>query len=386
MSGLQTILNKYSPDPYPISTKYLSFYRILFCSAFIWFVGLPTYTWLGSVSEYLYRPPEVSLALLYNGFPSTVFLGVLTVVNIVLFVMMFFGIWCKWSSVLFSFTTILGHTYWYSLGHIDHFVLWMITPALLGLAGWGDYFSIQKQPDPGFDTKSRDENTSIYIQLLALFIGFSMFTSGLQKIGGEWWHWSYEGARYNFVSKAFEFDTRGPLVDEVLHIKSSLIWKAMDYGTLIMEIGFLFAVWKRKVFNYFVVVGLIFHIMVLLLFNIRFFANVIVYLVFIDWKAVDKSLGLSKLLTNRLLYKKFMTAVYSVSSLLFLYWIWGLFNTPNELRNKSIFEIVLEKFTSLEKPYESSVDLMFIWAGGILVYLTYLHFGQRNNKKGELAG
>ena len=365
LSGLTSLINRFYPDSYAIDVKYLSIYRVIFCLAFMLFVGLPSYTWIGGISKYFYRPPGFSLAFFYDSFPSLSFLNGLTAVNIILFVMMFFGLWCKWSSVLFSLTSIIGHTYWYSFGHVDHYLLWMITPALLGLSGWGAPRQLEQN--------NTDRDNSFYIQLLALAIGFSMFTSGMQKIGGGWLYWSKEGTHYNLVNKAFEFDTKGVMVDYALLIKGSLIWKLMDYGTVIMEIGFLISVWRRKVFNYFLAVALIFHILVLLLFNIRFFSNIIVYLVFIDWRSVDEHIGFSRLLAAPALYRRLKIALSLFASALFLYWGYCVFALPGRINNSGLFEILFTRWTSIHNPYEASLNLLFAVAGVIMVYLSYIH-------------
>ncbi|RYZ95223.1 MAG: hypothetical protein EOP47_26260 [Sphingobacteriaceae bacterium] len=381
-SGLQQLLSKCTPDSYTVSKKYLSYYRILFCLAFIFFVGLPSYSWIGDITQYLYRPPGYSLALFSNGFPSYLFLKFVTGINMLFFILMFFGVWCKWSSILFSVTTIIGHTFWYSFGQVDHYLLWMITPAFLGMAGWGQYFSLIKNPEAEITNSEKDN--SIYIQLLALCIGFSMFTSGLQKIAGDWWMWDYEGTHYNFLSKAFEFDTRGPLADLALaFIDSKLIWKAMDYITLVMEVGFLLSVWRRKMFSYFIAAAFVFHVMVVLLFNIRFFSNIIVYAIFIDWASVDSKLGLSKLLTKNALYSKVKIVLYSVSSIVFVYWAWCFFQPSNPLRSNSIVQVLFKNFTAIENTYEASLNLLFIVATLAMLYLTWLYTKPliSNNKK-----
>ncbi|MEO6328859.1 MAG: hypothetical protein ABIO55_08000 [Ginsengibacter sp.] len=361
---------------YYFNPKILGLFRVIYCINVMIFVGLPCFNWLGSNLNYFFSPPLVSLSYLTGGFPNRTFFVLLTLTNVILFTLMFLGIWCKWTSLLFTLVSIIGHTFWYSFGKIDHTLLWIITPAFLGLAGWGSFFTVNKR-----EGKTVDPDTSeLIMSLLALSIALSMFTSGVQKIQGGWWKWGSEAVRYNFIENYILNDKRRLLADFFFSIKSHLVWKFFDYSTLVLEIGFLFSAVNRRSFQFFLFCGVVFHIIVLLMFNIRFYSNLLVYLLFIDWPSIARTF---KITYNTLSQKRYTKALYVFFFLgitLNVYWIYSIIFKEPVFFLPGIIDIIVGS-TKIQVPSDFSLQLLFCLATIIVVFSLVLYLKNRSSKR-----
>ncbi len=64
------------------------------------------------------------------------------------------------------------------------------------------------------------------------------------------------------------------------------LWELMDWGTVLLEIGFLPAAFAPSLFRMFISLMVLFHLGTVLLFNITFVQNLIVYAAFLNWDRV----------------------------------------------------------------------------------------------------
>ncbi|WP_128546314.1 hypothetical protein [Larkinella soli] len=373
-------------DSYFIRPVYLSAYRLLYGLIVVTFIGLPAFTWLGQGLTYFFAPPPYSLARLFSGFPGTGFFQVLTVLNLVFFFLMILGVWCRWTSVLFSVTSMLGHTFWYSFGKIDHLLLWIIAPIFLSVAGWGDYFTL-----PELFRKRRNEpvetapgRASLAVCLFALTIAFSMATAGIQKVQGGWLNWQSEAARFWLVRNYFSHDRTEFFAGYFLSLDQHLFWKIMDFSTVIMEVGFLISTVHRRYFNYFVSAAVLFHFFVLLLFNIPFYSNLIVYALFIDWNALNRQIGIDKLVVKTHLYRTFLSAIGAFCGILFLYWLYFAFAHSNQFQLPGLIETGL-RILGFPNSYDLSLYSLFFGSVAVLGW-SGLAFLTDRKTKGEDAG
>ncbi|MEP6582918.1 MAG: hypothetical protein ABJA90_01575 [Ginsengibacter sp.] len=279
------ILDRISFSSYFISPKNLSVYRIIYCLLILTFSGLRSYAWIGNDFDYLFDPPKISIANIFNDFPGNNFFIVLTILNVILFFLMFCGLWTKYTSILFSLTCILGANFIYSFGKIDHNILVLITPLIGGLAGWGNYYSIDERRNRSKIelTPRNREYISFLIAVFALFIGFSFFSAGIVKVYKGWWHINVQAIKYHLYLNYYYLGRDKYLAGYFLRFNSVAFWKFLDYFIIFFELGFLVSVFNRKVFQYFLVSAVVFHFIVLLIYNINFSGNLLVYLLFIDW-------------------------------------------------------------------------------------------------------
>ncbi|RVU00296.1 hypothetical protein EOD41_12490 [Mucilaginibacter limnophilus] len=352
---------------YHIAPQYLSLYRILYCVCVVVFVGLPSYTWLSSDLNFLFNPPQYSLAGLFNGFPSALFFKILTLLNLIFFAMMFLGMYCRVTSIAFAVTAILGHNYCYSFGKIDHLLMWLIAPIFLSLAGWGDYLAINRVKNKNGLT---DSDNSLYIIMLAAAIAFSMFTSGFQKFLGGWQNWEAEAVRFHLIKKYYSLGDLNVVADYLMTVKNHLVWKLFDYSALILEIGFLFSIMRRNWFQLFLAGGTVFHILVLLMFNIAFYSNIIVYLVFINWNAIFKLFNYD-FVANSAKRIKFILCLTAASICVVLYWVYLFFTAGEIMKFPNAIDILTGQ-QALQAPSKTSMYLLFLSSLIVLVFCLFV--------------
>ncbi|RYZ98981.1 MAG: hypothetical protein EOP47_17995 [Sphingobacteriaceae bacterium] len=363
---------------YRIAPQYLSLYRLLYCLCIMVFVGLPSYTWLSSDLNIFFNPPPYSIANIFNGFPPALFFKILTLLNIIFFGLMFLGIYCRWTSIAFAITAIIGHNYCYSFGKIDHLLIWLIAPIFLSLAGWGNHFTIGSSKDKQNTTVNQQDN-SIYIIMLAMTIAFSMFTSGVQKVLGGWQSWEAEAVRYHLIKKYYSLGSLDLLADYFMSIKNHLVWKFFDYSGLMLELGFIFSIMRRKWFQVFLVGGTIFHILVLLMFNIPFYSNIIVYLVFINWDDIFKRFNYN-FITKSINGIKIANYILVAGSCIILYWLYWFFTAGSIFIIPGVIDITDQKM--LQSTSKTAMRLLFLSSFIVLVFcVTIAAFNRFKTKR-----
>lgn len=371
---------KLLPDSFYIQPKHLSVYRIVYCSAIMLFVGLPSFYWLGNSIDYLFNPPSISLANLFDGFPGGLFFSALTLINLVAFFFMFWGMYCKGASVVYVVSSVIGHNFIYSFGKIEHGMLLLLTPLLLAFAGWGDYYSFDayRRSKPTQPVrKQRHETVSLLISLLAIAIGFSMFTAGLFKITGGWLSWSAEAVRGHMLNNYYALGRDKFLAGYLLQSDSHIFWKLMDYSTLVFEIGMLLSVIRRRLFDLFVVAAVIFHLFVYLTFNISFHANLIVFALFLDWSAIENKIKASTRASRIFIENKgrMLLVLFALSAITAVYWLIHL-QDASFMKFPSVVTWLLRNTTNIAHPESSSTSIVLVLAAVLLLYSMLIFAGR----------
>jgi hypothetical protein len=335
------------------------------------FTGLPSFSWLSNYFDYFFTPPELSIANIFDSFPNQTFFIVLSLINIISFFFIFWGLWTKYSSIIFTCTYILGSNFVFSFGKIDHGIFLYITPFILGLAGWGKFYSIdswrRQIQHSGEDSGFTDRKTFI-ISVLALLIGFSFFTAGIVKVYGGWWKWDVEAVRYHLYDHFYSWERVKYLAKFFIGIDNHLFWKLLDYLTLFFEVGFLASVVNRNILKYFLSAAVIFHCLVLLMFNITFAANLIVYLLFIDWEKFKHFSFINKL--DQHTYYNIRLITFLVSLLMMSYWLYRALIVHDASDYPSVISMIMNL---INKP-NISTTLIFLFSVPMLAYILFIHW------------
>lgn len=277
-------------NEYSISGTGLGIYRICYSSFFLLF-GVPTYSWISQNPDIFFSPPRYSISTLFSGFPPFEFFFFLDLLIVVLFVFLLFGYKTKVVSISITVLLILGNSFKYSFGKIDHDIISVLVPFLMSFSGWGATLSIDSHK---ISSSSNNYKVSgLPITLIAIVIGFGFFSAGLPKF----FSWvdfdlATQGVR-NWVIRGYYFLGRDDfLLPAFAKISDPLFWELLDYSAVSFEIGFIFSVFKRKYFRGFVCLAIAFHFSNLLILNIGFTNLLIVYLLFIDWGLVTDKINI----------------------------------------------------------------------------------------------
>ncbi len=298
-------LNKYDGwvfNSFPMTPEALGVYRIIYCLYVLLISGIPEWTWISEMPNDIYTPPPISIASFFSGFPGYYFLLSLTICLGLLYVVLLFGYKTKIVSILVSILYIVGNSFLYSRGKIDHTdLLLVLIPLIMAFSNWGARFSIDSICVSG----KKQETHSWPVTFIALIMGFAYFSAGLPKLLGGWLNPSTHAVKGILYSYYYSQGHQSYLAPFFITVQSDLFWELLDYLTVFYELSFLFVIFLPTVFRTYIYFALSFHLMVLLMLNITFTENMVAYLLFINWPLFLNFLSRIKL--NRFL-SQFATA------------------------------------------------------------------------------
>ena len=302
---------------YSISPTSLGLIRILYSCYMLLIIGVPDLGWISIYPDYFFQPPQYSIGGLFENFPPSAYFEISRILLVIFLCFLLFGFKTKLAGILISLLFILNFNFLYSFGKINHDTLYYsILPLIMSFSCWGAEFSILPKQEKQIN------NPSWPIALLALLYSFSLFSAGVPKLLSGYLDISYS-AVYTFVEHYYYGVGRNLfLISFFAKLDSAIFWEIIDYLTVIWEVGFLIAVFKRKIFRWFIITGIFFHLVTLLMLNISFVGNIPIYLLFLNWKVWESRLnkfylfkGFYKLLTMKVFIV--ITALFVLRFLLF---------------------------------------------------------------------
>jgi hypothetical protein len=253
----------------------LGVFRVLY-AGYILVGAVPVASWVSHVPQAFFRPPLGPAALLSSPPPAAVVLaGNLVLIGFAALLLV------GWRTVPASFGTgfslIVLKSWSYSFGKIDHDILLAVAPLVLGLSGWGNRYSLDARSGRAALPRPWP------LPLLALLVGFALFTAGWVKLTSGWTdpalNCTYGHLMHNFVVAGRDTWAARLLVG----MRSDAAWKAADWSVVLLEVLFLPAALNRRMFCAVLAAAAVFHFGVMLAFDIRFAANVIVYGAFVRY-------------------------------------------------------------------------------------------------------
>lgn len=259
----------------------MSIFRILF-STYLLVFKIPVFYWVGLNPDLFLDPPAYSIPSALGFFPHVSIFFCIDILIISLICCLLFGYKTTISSILISILLVIGYSFKYSFGKIDHSIIWVLTPLCLSFSGWQNYYSIDSKQS-FFPTKKTDNSTSLY--LLAMFIAIGFFSSGYAKFPS-WFDLdlSHHGSRAWVLSAKYFWGKNAPLLDLISRIDNPLIWEFFDYSVLLFECSFLIALINIRVFRIYIFSAALFHVFNTFTLYIIFNSQLLVYLVFTNWK------------------------------------------------------------------------------------------------------
>ncbi|MGB3780140.1 MAG: hypothetical protein WA960_17385 [Tunicatimonas sp.] len=279
-------LDHWIANEYRLPAGALGLFRIFYSGYILFVVGAPQFRWIARQPALFFDPPTYSLAKLIGFIPSFYFFLTIDLTIVGLLGLLLFGFRTRLTSLLLGFIMLLGFSFYYSFGKINHDTITMvITPLLMAFSGWGSYYSI--------DGARGQPNSSpeIYwpVITLTLIIGFGMFSAGLPKliehgsIRDGWLNMHTQAVKGYAIIHHHSDLASNFLAPVLLKYGEPFIWEFLDYVAVIFEIGFLFAAARKKWFQFFILITVFFHLMNGLLLSISFTNNIALYLLFVNW-------------------------------------------------------------------------------------------------------
>ncbi len=271
-------------DSFPLRAEVLALCRIFYAVYVLFFVAQRT-DWVAGFPQVFFRPP-LSFARLFTDFPPESFFHAVNVLSVVLLLMLLVGYQTRLASIAWTLLVLVFTTFSHSLGKIDHMILFTVTPLVLSFSNWGAAFSMD----------AHSGRTSRQVQawpltVLALLIGFTMFTSGWWKAISSWLDPGTQAIQSKLAHNFFAREQSDLLAPFFLSVEAAWFWELLDWLIVGFEFLFFLAVFSPRWFRVWVWLAVIFHLSVLLMLNIDFSIHMTVYLPFFPWNTFSKHLG-----------------------------------------------------------------------------------------------
>ncbi len=247
----------------------LSFYRF-FLAIFFLTLYVPRYLWISQFPDSFFRPPPGPTYFFFSGFPPHAFFVGLNLMLITALVYLLAGRRVTLATLVVVGGFLIGNSWAYSFGKIDHDILIVIAPLFLLLAGWNGIGPVRSWP----------------LALWAASVALAMFTAACQKATTGWLDPTTSATLGHSLRNAI-FEDRASIAWQLsVQTLPFAAWKAMDYGTVLFEASFPLVVFKRRAFLAACAVACLFHFGVMLVMKIVFITNVVAYASFVRWDIV----------------------------------------------------------------------------------------------------
>lgn len=267
---------------YHHDARSLSLFRILF-AAYSLFTGVvPGIFHLSNFPDTFYTPP-IGPGIFFHGFPSPTLIWLLYIGGYVAGVMMLLGMYTRFSSIAFALLTMMGYTFAFSLGKINHNTGFLVLPLVLAFSDWGAYYSwdavYRKLPQ-------NPERSAAALFSYAFALGWMFFTAGIAKVVGGWLNPATQATYGWFVNYYYAEHVRRLFAPLFIHVQLPIFWEIADWFTAGFEVVFVWAAFRKQRIKILCAVAILFHYMVLNTLNIVSAGFFICYLIFTDLYAI----------------------------------------------------------------------------------------------------
>ena len=278
-------------DAYSVSPEGLALYRISY-ALFVLLFFLPghaeyaSFSFVSSLPDLFFQPPPGPMQLV-PGVPPALFFEGVHFLLIVSLMAILFGFYTRTASVATTLLFLIGYGFSYSVGKVNHNMLFILLPAGMALSNWGAAYSLDAR-----SSRASRRVEAWPIALVVLVTGFAMFTAGLPKLLGGWLDPATQATQGRLVRQFFVHGRQDFLAPLALNLHAPVLWEMADIATVLFEMGFLVAVLHPFTTRLFAAGAILFHTGVLLTLNISFSFNFIVYAAVLPWPRISQLLPL----------------------------------------------------------------------------------------------
>jgi len=348
-------------EEFKISYSGLAVVRLLFASVSLLIIGYPNAIWLTEIPGFFYRPQLLNIShSLFPQIPSFWMLFLISWVPALLLVCILFGYKTRIAAITFGLLLIMQGALESSLGKIDHGIIHPLTAIIMSFSGWEKKLSI--------DSKKLSNTTFLpgfSIFMLAMIIGFAFFTAGAAKISGGWLDPNSLGVLHHLFGSINVWERQHFLASSILNIGSHYFWKLLDYCVILFECLFFFSIFRKKIFQYFIISAIVFHTMVLLILNITITSIFLAYAVFLPWQIILHELRTTIFFNKLQSYICFRNFLYSLGIVSCVYGGFILL-TPRDVL-LSLLNISLNPVSIDYRIFQTIIIYIFSWV--VLIWI-----------------
>jgi hypothetical protein len=276
--------NRWIFDSYEPSVRGMALFRI-FASLMILFFLMPEATYysdLASFPDDFFTPPPGPM-MLFESFPPAWFFYAIHLLLVISWVSILVGFKTRKASIAAALFMLILLGFIFSIGKINHQMLIILLPAIMAFSKWGNAYSIDAGSPDRHDTEIAN---GWPLTLLALFIGFMMFTAGFPKLLGGWLSGDTLAAKGHLLNQYFVRGRTELLSGFMVDMNLPIMWGMLDWATVFFEMGFLLAVLRAGWTRLFVCFAVLFHFSTMVTLNIAFLVNFPAYAAFLPWTKI----------------------------------------------------------------------------------------------------
>jgi hypothetical protein len=318
MQRLWQRIDRWLFEEYRTDAVSLGFFRIFF-GCYLVLRTLPLGYWIRELPPTAFCPP-VSFAAFFQHYPPHWIIVALNAATALCACTLLLGFRTVFSSIGVAVGLVSIESFCYADGKIDHRILEVITPLALAFSGWGSALSIDAKRSSG-EAGRFSRNHAVSLAILAMLIGFALFTAGFAKIRGGWLSPNVLATRWQLLPNYYLVGRKVGAAFWALENLPPWLWKGMDWFTVIWEAGFVLTVMRRGWCRLACAFGALFHFGAWQLFDIEFDVNEMAYSALVSWAfvsegATERVVGFARGLSTRariaLCAAPFLTAALSV--------------------------------------------------------------------------
>lgn len=271
------IFNSYHP-----TVQGLALFRMFAALMFLFFLmpDATIYAELANFPDDFFSPPPGPM-MLFSSFPPVWFFYMIHAFLVISWLAVLLGYKTHKASLAAALFMLILLGFIFSIGKVNHQMLLVLLPAIMAFSNWGGTFSLDAQI-----SGEKAEANGWPLTLLALFIGFMMFTAGFPKILGGWLNGDTLAARGHLFNQYFVRGRTELLSGFMVEINVPVVWSLLDWATVLFETGFLIAVLRAGWTRLFVCFAVLFHFSTMLTLNIAFLVNFPAYAAFLPWDKI----------------------------------------------------------------------------------------------------
>lgn len=296
-----------------IEESSLGLFRWIF-GFFLLLFWVPQFSWIAQLPDALFDPPYFSLANFFNQFPEDLFFKTIDFLIIISLVCLTIGIKARLSSVILLFCWFIGNNFKYSFGKIDHEIMILALLLCMIFSNWGIYYALieDRALSPNYSQKS--------LALFSVLLAFGFFTAGFEK-ALNWMDFDFSTNGFlSWFYRGYYNLSRTRLLAPTIFYFPKWIFEFFDYAAVVFELStFIALAYSRKWWLSWLFIACFFHLSNTLLLNIPFFTYFLVYLIFVDFSLLKKTILTRFKFINFEKTKYFLTSLVTCLSLPYLF-------------------------------------------------------------------
>ena len=277
MSPRRGALTRWMFEEYRIGERSLAVSRVL-TALYLLAMVYPRYVRLAAFPSSFYAP-ALGLGAFFHDLPPAWVLWLLFGATVSLTLALLVGWHTRASGLTLTALTVVGNSFEYAFGKIDHDILVLMVLLTMSFSGWGRRYSVDARR-----AASLPPVTGWPLAMLALLVGFGMFSAGLPKVLTGWLDPSTQSAQAHILYNYYVLERPTLAGRLALDNTPALAWEVLDWATVILELSFLPAAFSRRALLAVCGIAVFFHAAIHFTMEIPFHLNVLAYAMFVDWE------------------------------------------------------------------------------------------------------